>query len=123
MHRVGTSRNQAALIRPPWILPSGRRWHPSMAGSGNHRAQAKLLEPRPDSAHFLRLDAGFQYRRHEGRKPRGRPAAFLEQFGVDEVEAIERVPLVLDAAVHMRAADLAGVALDRRRRIDDLQLV
>ena len=48
---------------------------------------------------------------------------FLEQFGVDEVEAVERMALVLDAAIHMRAAGLAGVPLDRRRRIDDLQLV
>src|SRR5215475_15450417 len=31
--------------------------------------------------------------------------------------------LVLDAAVHMRAAGLAGVALDHGRRIDDLQLI
>src|SRR5262249_15826420 len=30
---------------------------------------------------------------------------------------------VLDAAIHMRAAALAGVTLDHRRRIDDLQLV
>src|SRR3954469_14844180 len=31
--------------------------------------------------------------------------------------------LVLDAAVHMSAAGLAGVSLDRGGRIDDLQLV
>src|SRR6188508_2341656 len=30
---------------------------------------------------------------------------------------------VLDAAVHMRTASLAGVPLDRCRRIDDMQLV
>src|SRR4029450_11174635 len=30
---------------------------------------------------------------------------------------------VLDPAVHMRAAGLAGIALDRRRRVDYLQLV
>src|SRR4030081_2233051 len=33
------------------------------------------------------------------------------------------MPPVFNAAVHMRAAALAGVALDRRRRIDNLQLV
>src|SRR5216683_2749041 len=42
---------------------------------------------------------------------------------MDEVEPVERVRLVLDAAVHMRAADLAGMPLDRRRRVDDVQLV
>src|SRR5215211_338257 len=33
------------------------------------------------------------------------------------------MPLVLDASVHVRAAAPAGVSLDRRRGIDDLQLV
>src|SRR5262249_55931724 len=47
----------------------------------------------------------------------------LEQLGVDEVEAVEGMALVLDPAVHMRAAGLAGVPLDHRRRIDDMQLV
>src|SRR5436305_10269552 len=42
---------------------------------------------------------------------------------MDEVEAVERMRLVFDAAVHMRAANLASVALDRRRGIDDLKLV
>src|SRR5260221_3816812 len=42
---------------------------------------------------------------------------------MDEVETIDRMPLVLDAAVHMRPAILAGVALDHRRRVDNLQLV
>src|SRR5262245_22286491 len=42
---------------------------------------------------------------------------------MDEVEAVERMALVLDAAVHVGAAGLAGVALDHRRGIDDLELV
>src|SRR4030095_12271543 len=42
---------------------------------------------------------------------------------MDEVEAVEWMPLVLDPAVHMRPAGLAGMALDRRRRVDNLQLV
>src|ERR1700716_3283141 len=33
------------------------------------------------------------------------------------------MPLVLDAAVHMRSALLAGVSLARRRAIDDLQFI
>src|SRR5579871_1501877 len=42
---------------------------------------------------------------------------------MDEVEAVERMAGVLDAAVHMRAASLAGVALDHSGGVDDLQLV
>src|SRR5258708_31805429 len=42
---------------------------------------------------------------------------------MDEVETIERMRLVLDAAVHMGTATLAGVPLDRRRRVDHAQLV
>src|ERR1700693_5313362 len=42
---------------------------------------------------------------------------------MDEVETMERMPLVLDTAVHMGAASLAGVPLDRLRGIDDVKLV
>src|SRR5947207_5225865 len=42
---------------------------------------------------------------------------------MDEVETVERMPLVLDAAEHMRAANPACMALDRRRRIDHMELV
>src|SRR5258707_13207307 len=42
---------------------------------------------------------------------------------MDEIQTVERMRLVLDAPVHMRAADCAGVALDSRRTVDDLELV
>ena len=42
---------------------------------------------------------------------------------MDEVQPVERMALVLDAAVHMGAADLAGVTLDRRRASTIAQLV
>jgi hypothetical protein len=45
------------------------------------------------------------------------------EFGMHEVEAVERVRLVLDAAVHVHAAAAAGMALDDGAlAIDDLQL-
>src|SRR5262249_992692 len=44
-------------------------------------------------------------------------------FRMDEVKTIERVTLVLDAAVHVGTACLASVALDHCGGIDDLQLV
>jgi hypothetical protein len=42
---------------------------------------------------------------------------------MDEVEPVERVTLVLDAAVHVHAAAGAGIALNRRVAVDDLQLL
>src|SRR5215475_5694620 len=42
---------------------------------------------------------------------------------MDEVQAIERVLGVLDAAVHVHTTFLAGVALNGRLRIDDLELL
>src|SRR5436305_2115527 len=42
---------------------------------------------------------------------------------MDEVEAVERMPLVLDAAIHVRATRLARVPLDGLRSVDDVQLV
>src|SRR6202521_708399 len=42
---------------------------------------------------------------------------------MNEVQAIERMRLVLNAPEHMRAADPACMPLDRRRRIYDFELV
>src|SRR5688500_10709295 len=40
-----------------------------------------------------------------------------------EIQAVERMPAVLDPAVQVYAAAFAGVALNRRFRVDDGQLV
>src|SRR5712672_4203353 len=85
--------------------------------------ESEFLETRTDPGHLVRFDAGLDHGRYEGRKSRRGRALLLEQFGMDEVEAIERMRLVLDAPVHMGAADLAGVPLDCRRSVDDLKLV
>src|ERR1700722_18686664 len=42
---------------------------------------------------------------------------------MNEVEAVERVALVFDAAIHVCAAHLAGVPLDGLRGVDDVKLV
>src|SRR5258708_13861434 len=86
------------------------------------RLKSELLETRSDPWQFGRVDAGLDHRGHKRRKSRGFPTAFGEKFGMDEVETMERMPLILDAAVHMRAANLAGVPLDRRPRVANLQL-
>src|ERR1700744_1126640 len=102
-----------------------------MGGDGIHqcwrqaiiRFKPELLEARADAGHRVRLDAGFDHRGDERGKSRSSRAGFLEQFGMDEVQAVERMRLVLDAAVHMRAANLAGVTLNGLRGIDDVKLV
>ena len=43
----------------------------------------------------------------------------LRELHVHEVETVERMIRVLDAAVHVHAAAAARVTLDRGRRIDD----
>src|SRR6202022_3435356 len=83
----------------------------------------KLTKARPDPVHLRGGNAGFDHRRYECRKSRSCPAAFGEKFGMNEVETIERMPFVLDAAEHVGAAGPASVSLDRRRRVDDAQLV
>src|SRR5580692_5489245 len=83
----------------------------------------EFLETRPDGAHLRRVDTGFNHRGHERCEYRSCRAAFSKEFRMDEVEAVERVSLVLDAAEHMRTASLAGVPLDGLRGIDDVKLV
>jgi hypothetical protein len=41
---------------------------------------------------------------------------------MNEVKSIKRMLLVFDAAVHVNATSLTGIALDRRRFIHDHQL-
>src|SRR5207342_3828956 len=67
--------------------------------------------------------AAFDDRGHERGETRFFPAALWRQFGMDEVEAMERVVLVFDAAVHVYATALAGVALDGGRVIDGAELL
>ena len=42
---------------------------------------------------------------------------------MNEIEAVERMPLVLDSAIHMHTALFAGMALNGRFGIHDSQLV
>src|SRR6185437_5840180 len=79
--------------------------------------KAKLLQSAADRAHPVRADARFDHRGDERGEFRGGPALLLEPFGMDEVEPIEWMALVLDAAIHVNAAFLAGVAMDGRTRI------
>jgi hypothetical protein len=42
---------------------------------------------------------------------------------VDEIKTVEWMPLVFNPPLHVRAAYLAGMPLNHRRRVDDVQLV
>src|SRR5258706_12753625 len=133
---VETDPSSAGGASPPAeayteIAGSGRFGFRHVGGDRIHQGRRQAIirfksefpKPRADTGEFLRVDAGLDPRRPERRKSRRGRAGFLEQFGMDEVKAVERMRLVLDATVHMRAANLAGVPLDRRCRIDDLKLV
>src|SRR5579862_3692989 len=85
--------------------------------------QPEFLEARSNARHLRRINAGLDHRGHERRKLRSGRSRLREELSVDEVQSVERMSLVLDTSVHMRPAGLAGVPLDRRRGIDNLQLV
>src|ERR1700687_81272 len=75
--------------------------------------QFELLETRADRTHLIGPRTGFDDRGDECRELRRRPASVVGELRVDEIEAVEGMRLVLDPAVHVHAAVLAGVALDR----------
>src|SRR5215211_7115480 len=102
-----------------------------MDGDGVHQGrreaiiglEAKLLEPGPDFAHLLRRKARLDDRGDKGGEFRCCRTRLLKQLGMDEIQSIEWMVLVLDATIHMNAARRAGVSLDRGARVDDPELV
>src|SRR5262249_15510092 len=85
--------------------------------------KAELPQPGAYRRHLIRLGTRFDDRGHEGGELRRRPAALRRQFGVNEIETVEGVLGVLDATIHVHAAPRAGVALDRRIAVHDLEFV
>src|SRR5262249_49524459 len=51
------------------------------------------------------------------------PALVRRKLGVEKIEAIKRMTGIVDSSVHVHAASLACVALDRSVRVDDRKLV
>jgi len=90
-----------ALDFATWVAIASIR-----AGEDIIRLEPEFLETRADAGHLVRLDAGLDHEERNAANPEP-PAGLLEQFGMDEIQTVERVVLVLDAAVHMRAANLA----------------
>src|SRR5215831_10634837 len=87
------------------------------------RLELELSQPRPDRAHVIGIRARLDDRRNEGRELWRRPARFARALGVNEIESVQRVALVVDPAVHVDAALLARVPLDGRLGIHDCELV
>jgi hypothetical protein len=85
--------------------------------------QAKFGQAGTHGRHVCRLGARLDDGGDECRELHRRPARFAGQFGMHEIETMERMDFVFDAADHVRAAGGAGVALDGRAGIDDRQLL
>src|SRR6267154_5007871 len=84
--------------------------------------ELQLFQPCPHGAHVVGACARLDDRRNERRELRRRPARLVRALGVNEIESVQRMALVLDPAVHVDAAVLAGIPLDRRLEIHDREL-
>src|SRR5439155_26656728 len=73
--------------------------------------------------HVRGIGARFDDRGYECRELRRRPALLGRELGMDEVHAVQRVVLVLDASIHVHAATRARVTLDGGAWVHDFQLV
>jgi hypothetical protein len=73
----------------------------------------------PDSI----IRSGLDYRRDKRREPRRCPDVFVGALGVDEIQSEKRVIRVLDSAIHVNPATLAGISLNGRARVHDFELV
>jgi hypothetical protein len=87
------------------------------------RLEPEFSDPGSDRAHSSRVDSRLDHGGYEGGEFRRRPTGFPRQFGVDEIESIERMVLVLDPAVHVDAAFSASVTVNGLRGVDDVKLI
>src|SRR6266498_1640605 len=87
------------------------------------RLELEFPQPCPDRAHVIGAGARLDDRRNKCRELRRRPARFVRALGVNEIESVQRMALVLDPAIHVDAALLAGMPLNRRLGIHDRELV
>lgn len=108
----------------PTLLRSVRRNHIHQIRAQDIIAlQALLLELGPHIAHLGRVKALLDDAAHKRRKLRLLPLVLLRpELCVNEIQTLEGV-VDFDAAEHVHAAVLARVALDRRRRVHDLELL
>jgi len=83
--------------------------------------KADLAQALTDGLHLRWRCAGFDDGGHERRETRRSPSALGRELGMDEVQAIKRMVLVLDAPEEMGMALLAGVPLDGGGFVDNFQ--
>ena len=93
-----------------------QRWRQAVVGFQTGFAQLFA-----DARHLVGRCAGFNDGKHERCELGASPTGIAGELGVDEIEAVKRVVFVFDAAKHVHAAGLAGVALDRGLRVNHLQ--
>src|SRR6202158_6271442 len=86
------------------------------------RLEAELAQSAAYTVLLRRVGTALDDRRDERGEAWRRPARVGRQFGVNEIEAIERMLGVLDPAVHMYPAALACVAMNRGIGIDNRKL-
>src|SRR5258708_39895239 len=85
------------------------------------RLEAELAQSGASTVLLRRGGAALDYRRDERGEAWRRPARVGREFGVNEIEAVERMLGVLDPAIHMYTAVFACVAVNRGIGIDDLK--
>jgi len=83
--------------------------------------QADRAQALPDGLHLRWRRAGLDDGGHERCKARRCPSALGRELGVDEVQPIKRMVLVLDAPEQMGVALLAGMPLDGGGFVDNFQ--
>src|SRR6266481_8768501 len=111
-----------------WCQRGSRRTRPGSPWSSNARVapaggrKRNAVETFCPSRSTRGRGPGFDDRRDECGELGGGPTLLLRKLRVDEIEPVERMLRVLDAAVHVHAALGAGVPLNGRIGIRDLEL-
>src|ERR1700683_1302298 len=113
----GAEAGRSALQRAGSLPDVGRDGIHQWRAQAVVGLEAELFEPATHFTHARRIETLLDDRGHEGRKLRFAPALIGGQLGMHEIQAVERMAGILDAAEHMYAAALAGGALNGGLRI------
>ena len=107
----------------PTSSPCGSRSHPSAAATGSRRARARAPSAGRGCPPSARVDAGLDDRRDEGGELRLRPAARPRTARCGRSRARRRGACCSRSGRTCERRSRCRHGADRRRRIDDLQLV
>lgn len=84
-----------------------QRWREAIV-----RRQPEFYQPCPDRAHVIRARTGFDNRRNECCEFRRCPADLFRSLGMNEIEPVKRMALILNPAIHMDTAIVACMPLN-----------